>query len=250
MIEKHLADRMRSALTDEPPLGFDPDELVDRARRRRRSSFAAAGAAAVVLAIAVTAAVTTRAGGSGNEVGAQVSTTPTAPDAACASVGPGERPPLNFPGSDPIVARLDEAAPSVIAAHLPGVSVQPSETGMIAYDCPPNVGTLYRVNGADQTVMLYLLHARGGLDLASDRYADNETYRLVSEESAPDGARIRIYEYRAEDAKTGGGTGTGLLVVRFGLDGMVTEAGLSGTGTLVAGRAELVALASDPALRF
>jgi hypothetical protein len=251
VIEKQLADRMQSALTDEPPLGFDPDELVDRARHRRRSTFATAGASGVVLAIAVTAVVMTGTGGPGGGAGAQVLTTSTTSanastgqGAVCTSVPPGGVPPLNFPGSAQIVTRLDEAAPKVIAAHLPGVTVQPSETGMLAYDCPPNLGTYYQVNGTDQRVMIYLIHARGELDLANDRYADDENYQLVGEDSAPDGARIRTYEYNGTEYDPT------LVAVRFGQDGMITEAYLSGTGQPVANRAELVALASDPELRF
>jgi hypothetical protein len=252
VIEDQLADRMRAALAEKPPLGFDPDEVADRAtrlRRRRRSSFAAAGGTAAVLGIAVTAAVVSGAGGRGSEVGTQVSSSPTAsiaPNAPCTGVGEGERPPpLDFAGSAPVVARLDAAGPRVIAEHLPGVSVEPSETGMIAYDCPPNVGTLYRVSGADQTVMLYLIHSGTALDLGNDRYAEDRNYHLVGEESAADGARIRTYEYSG-----GPKPGVVLVVVRFGLDGMITEASLSGQGELVAGRAELLALASDPELRF
>lgn len=256
MIEKQLADRMRDALADEPPLGFDTDALTDRAgslRRRRRSTFAAVGATGAVLAVAVTAVVVTGAGGREPGVGAQVTTTTqtptttettTTPDAECTSVPTGSVPPLHFPGSAPIVTRLDEAAPRLIAEHLPGVSVRPSDTGMIAYDCPPNVGTVYPVNGADQRVMIYLVHARGKLDLANDRYADDENYSLVEETSATDGALIRTYEYRQT------GYDPGLVVVRFGPDGMVTEAYLAGQGPLVASPAELRALASEPELRF
>lgn len=250
MIEKQLADQMRSALADEPPLGFDPDELVDRARRRRRAAFATAGASGVVLAVAVTAVVVSGGGGPVNNVGTQVTTTPAGPDAACPGTGPGERPPLHFAGSDEIVARLDEAAPRVIATHLPGVSVQPSETGMIAYDCPPNVGTVYQVNGVDQRIMIYVVHARGGLDLAGDQYAEDPNYQLLSEAGEPDGTQFRTYRYDNDGAKTGTGTSQGLVVVRFGPDGVITEAHLSGTGTLVADAVQLRALASDPELRF
>jgi hypothetical protein len=115
---------------------------------------------------------------------------------------------------------------------------------MIAYDCPPNVGTLYHVAGSDQTVMLYLIHARAALDLANDRYAEDQSYRLAGEDTATDGARIRTYEYSGTEFSPA------LVVVRFGLDGMVTEAYLSGRAPLMAGRAELLALASDPELRF
>ena len=253
MIEQQLADRMRAALADEPPLGFDPDELADRAgalRRRRRSAFAVGGATAAVLAVAVTAVVAT--GDREPEIGSQVPTatspapsTPSTPrGGGCRSVAPGSVPPLNFPGSAAIVARLDEAAPEAIAEHLPGVTVRPSETGMIAYDCPPNVGTVYPVTGADQSVMVYVVHGADALDLANDRYAEDGAYRLLGEETAGDGALVRAYEHREP------GRGAVLVVVRFGPDGTVTEAAVSGQGALVADRAALTALASDPELRF
>ncbi|GAB1511328.1 hypothetical protein [Actinophytocola sp. KF-1] len=244
MIEDRLADRMRAALTDEPPLGFDPDELADRAgalRRRRRAAVAVAGVAAAVLAVAVAAVVAT-AGGRGPETGSPPPT--TAPGTVCRGVEEGAVPPLNFPGSAAVVDRLDAAAPAAIAEHLPGVTVRPSETGMIAYDCPPNVGTVYPVNGADQSVMVYVVHAEDTLDLANDRYAEDRDYRLLDEGTATDGARIRAYQYR------GPGSGAVLVVVRFGPDGTVTEASVSGQGPLVADRAALTALASDPELRF
>src|SRR5437588_13080798 len=36
MIEQTVRDRFRDAVAGEPPLGFDPDEVVDRAIRRGR----------------------------------------------------------------------------------------------------------------------------------------------------------------------------------------------------------------------
>jgi hypothetical protein len=90
---------------------------------------------------------------------------------------------------------LNDAAPRVVAEHLPGVSVQPSETGMIAYDCPPNVGTLYRVKGVDQSVSLSLVHATDRLDPAHDRYAEDEGYQVVGEDTAADDALIWTYTH-------------------------------------------------------
>jgi hypothetical protein len=248
VIEKQLTDHMNAVLADEPPLGFDPDELVGRAVRQRRRTIATVGTSGAVLVIAVATAVATGSTdarrspvGTPSSTSSSTPSTVLWPESVCVTEGSGSTPPLNFPGSLEIIARLDASAPAVIAAHLPGVTVQPSETGMIAYDCPPNVGTVYPVNGVDQSVMLYLIHARHQLDLAHDRYADNAAYQLVEETTAADGALIRTY--RDE-------TGTVLVVVRFGQDGMITEASVSGAGTLVANSAQLRALASDPELRF
>lgn len=51
MIEDQLRDGLRSAVTDEPPLGFDPLAAADQARRavRRRRAVLASGAATVLL---------------------------------------------------------------------------------------------------------------------------------------------------------------------------------------------------------
>jgi hypothetical protein len=54
MIEQQLAERFRAVVGDEPPLGFDPDELVDGILRRRRRR-QAVGAALGVALIATTA---------------------------------------------------------------------------------------------------------------------------------------------------------------------------------------------------
>lgn len=230
MIEERLADRMRAVLADEPPLGFDPDEVVDRAVRLRRGRRSTVAAAAAVLAIAVAAAVVTTRSEKG-----EVAVPPPRPDAPCQGVEPGRVPPLDFPGSAPIVARLNGSVPAVITTHLPGVSVQPSETGMIAYDCPPNVGTIYRVTGTEHSVMVYLIHARATLDLAHDRHAGDPTYQLTGDTTAADGARIRTYRSPGD-----------LVAIRFGQDGMVTEVSGQGVATID----QLTALASDPELRF
>ncbi|WP_009948787.1 hypothetical protein [Saccharopolyspora erythraea] len=46
-----LREGMRTAVADEPPLGFDPDDVVtEAARRQRRRRTTAAAVAAVVVA--------------------------------------------------------------------------------------------------------------------------------------------------------------------------------------------------------
>ncbi len=246
MIEKQLEDRMHAAVADEPPLGFDPDDVVDQAIRRRghrRSVLAATGSAVAVVALAAAAVATMGIGDQGPDVGTPTSANTPAGE-VCQSVAQGAVPPLNFNGSPEIVQRLDTSAPPAITRHLPGVAVKPSSTGMIAYDCPPNVGTVYELTDRAQSIMLYLIHARNELDLAHDRYANDELYELLSEGEAADGAHLRVYRNSAlQDAAV-------LVVVRFGLDGMITEASVSGLGPLAATPEQLRALASDPELRF
>jgi hypothetical protein len=52
MNERTLADEFRDAFADEPPLGFDPDEVVTRLIQRRRRRLRVAAAAAGVVAVA------------------------------------------------------------------------------------------------------------------------------------------------------------------------------------------------------
>ena len=65
MIEQQLRDGLQAALTREPPLGFDPDQVVDGAKRsthRRRTILATAGAV-LVIAVGTATAVGVWAGG-------------------------------------------------------------------------------------------------------------------------------------------------------------------------------------------
>src|SRR5882757_826010 len=55
MIEQQLSERFHTVFEDEPPLGFDPDQLVDDQRRGRRRRHAAVVGA--VLSVAAAAAV-------------------------------------------------------------------------------------------------------------------------------------------------------------------------------------------------
>jgi hypothetical protein len=69
MIEQQVADRFQDAVANEPPLGFDPDDVIDRAikrGRRRKVVWAVAAATAVEAAVVWTLATMPR--GSGDEV--------------------------------------------------------------------------------------------------------------------------------------------------------------------------------------
>jgi hypothetical protein len=64
MIEQQVADRFQEAVANEPPLGFDPDDVIDRAiKRSRRRKVVWAVAAATVVEAAVVWAIP--GGGSG-----------------------------------------------------------------------------------------------------------------------------------------------------------------------------------------
>jgi len=53
--EQQLADRFSGAVAGEPPLGFDPDDTVDRAARRSRNRRATMGVATATGVVALTA---------------------------------------------------------------------------------------------------------------------------------------------------------------------------------------------------
>jgi hypothetical protein len=73
VIERELRDGLLAAVSDEPPLSFDSDALVARARRdtRRRRSLVGVGVATVAIAIAAVAVPTVLHVGPGSGTGRQ-----------------------------------------------------------------------------------------------------------------------------------------------------------------------------------
>src|SRR5690349_7993634 len=121
MNEQQLAHRFRSAVEAEPPLGFDPDDVIDRAvlrQRHGRRMLASAGAAGVLL---VTSVITTTVLSNQRTVdaGTAVDTVLTASQKPTGT--PSKWP--GFPGSDQIVQRLQRIVPMVVAEHAPGVKL-------------------------------------------------------------------------------------------------------------------------------
>jgi hypothetical protein len=214
--ENQLAERMRAAVAGEPPLGFDPDELTDRAARSQRQRRVVFGAAAVTLVIAATAATAVTVGavgqGGGHGVGSQPSVTPA----------------LNCP--EPMAT----LAPTVIARHLPAVVLDG-----------------YRVECGQMDVQylepggrIWLYREERRTEPWLDFFADNEfAYHRLSEQPVP-GATVRTYEEapNTEGARL-------LAAVYIGTNNSVVWAEVSAHGPLVATEEQLVALVSDPELR-
>jgi hypothetical protein len=240
VIEKQLEQSMHAALAGEPPLGFDPDDVVDRAARRHRQRRAFAVVAAMAGVVGLATATLLVAGGSDG------APTATAPDAVCETAPPGAHaPPEGFPGSDAIVARLRAAEPGLLAEHVPGTTFDPPEgVDMGAFDCPPFIAvSRYVSGGTGESLALQLTHRRDRLDLAGDPYADDLFHRLVGDKQAADGARIRVYREKSPLQPM-------LAVVRFGPDGMITEASVIAADARTITEDQLTALATDPELRF
>jgi hypothetical protein len=261
-IERRLTDELRAAVADEPPLGFDPDEVADRAgrlRRKRRRAYAMAAGAAATTAVlaAVGVVVLGNPDDAGRTVGTPTATAPAKPTtsappaepAACQDTPRGQVPPLSFPGSAKIVERLDREVPEAIAEHLPVDTVEKSDP-MQAMNCPPRVVSGYFFGG-NPGMALFLTHARPELDTALDRRTELPIVRRIDEFTADDGALFRVYEVTQNKDGTPvvkGSPDDGLVVVRFGTDGMVAEASISPRDT--APVADIVALLGDPRLHF
>jgi hypothetical protein len=115
MIEQQLRDGLQAAVTKEPPLGFDPDTLVDDARRsarRRRTTIAAFATAAAVAAGSV-GAVVVATGGSGSPTRLPATRSGTeSPDVAVRRVGESlaKLLPQVHAGAESIDVRVDPAS--------------------------------------------------------------------------------------------------------------------------------------------
>lgn len=262
-IERRLTEELHAAVAAEPPLGFDPDEVTDRAgllRRKRRRAYATAAGAAATTAVlaAVGVLVLGNDDGTGRTGETPTATAPATPTskpvgkpAACQDTPRGQEPPEGFPGSKQLVARLDREVPEAIAEHLPGVLIEPSDP-VQARDCPPTVVAGYFLD--DTGLALFLVHANPEFDDEQDRYAqyaETRIVRRIDEFTAEDGAVVVVYE--AAKKKDGGEVVKGspedsLTVVRLGRDGMVAHASFSPGNTVAV--ADVVKLLGDPRLHF
>lgn len=116
MNEKQLAEKMSLAVLDEPPLGFDPDTVIDRLIRRRRRTVlvASSGTAAVLVAVAAVAF-----GGMGPQrLGPAISSTPSPP-----STPLDVQDPEMSPGPCPL--SMPDVVPPLLAEHFPAVEFDP-----------------------------------------------------------------------------------------------------------------------------
>jgi hypothetical protein len=248
VIEKKLENRMRAAVDGEPPLGFEPRDVVRRAarlHRQRRATIAAAGGAGAVLVVATSIAFAAAAGGPGNPAGAtgDASNTVTgSPSPVCQSPDDG-KPGAGFPGSDEIVSRLRQEVPAAVDEHL-AVGTKPVDD-LGAQDCPPTIVAGYTTDAVIPWLTITMVHARPTLDDGHDPVAFDTKLRLVRERPGEDGARIRIYRVVPD---VNGPSPRPLSVVRLGADGMVTAVAEANGSRF--SEEQLIALASDARLRF
>jgi hypothetical protein len=248
MIEERLTEQFHNAVAGEPPLGFDPDEVVSEAgrRRRRRQAVGATALATGAVALAAAAVFAT-------SVPSQVSTgaTPSAssvPSGKDVAVEPA--PASSFPGSDGVVANLGQVIPQVLRERVPGLVFDKPDSGeLMVTEGRHGVGGAYRAAGTKHRyVTVFVYHDRDGLDLAGDPAAGGGWGPPVSDTPQQDGSHIRVYQ-------SGDGTDLGMTVIHLRTDGVIVQADTTakpepGQNGLAANQDVLTAVATDPRLTF
>jgi hypothetical protein len=223
MIEQYLAERMQSAVTAEPPLGFDPDDVVDRAARHsvRRRATAAVALGTAALAVAVIAATPTPV----------TTTQPASPTSTSTWTEPVDS------AHASVARRLSEVGPQVIAAYAPGVKVGDPEIPASDH-FPPMVVATYPVMGVtDQYIAFSVVQSGRGLNLEGI-LAVADAQIEVSADMDADGALMMVFR---------SGTGHTLTVVVARPNGTVVAA--SATGPVV-NQQVLTQMARDSRLVF
>jgi hypothetical protein len=251
MIEERLTETFRQVMAGEPPLGFDPDDVVAEAARRIRARRAIAATAAATGVVALTAAAlfTTAGTGARVPVGApltQVSAPQTKPQ-------PGTNLPSaapTFPGSDNVVRDLGRTIPAVLADRVPGLHFNGPDSGtLMVVENRRAVGGAYLAAGTKHRyVSVWVYHDKQNLDLAGDPAAGGGWGPLASDTTQQDGSHLRVYR------STEGGA-QGLTVVHLRTDGVIVMADTTakpepGQTGLATTQQALTAVATDPRLTF
>lgn len=232
MIEQQISDRLRDAVADEPPLGFDPDQVVDRAGSRQRSRRAIIGTMAATSAVAVAAVAVFATGGEQVQV-----------------AGPNQAyPPAACLDSAQDANKVHRLVRQALAEHIPGTRFDPearyvrstSDSGAVC-----DVSVWHDVVGVTpaQTVAVSLEYVSGH---GGDPIADDPSFERVRETHNPDGSVLRSYGRKASaDEQESQYAG---IAVHLRPNDMVIWA--STTDLRAASVEELTALVTDPRLTF
>jgi hypothetical protein len=173
--EKQLTESMTAAVRGEPPLGFDPDDVVDRAIRRRRRNVLSATCATAAALVAVTAVAV---GGGTTSEGLQPGASPP-PSPPPSSAGSLE--PRMSPDVEPCPVSLGETMPPLLAEHFPDVVFTPT----------PEVDNPHEqmnpvANDIEHTVSVFCTAGPDTTDFS-------QIARVVRDEPQPGGARLRTF---------------------------------------------------------
>jgi hypothetical protein len=261
VIEQRIADRFRTAVLDEPPLGFDPDEVVDRAKRRQRHRRAIGASALATIGVALAAVAVfaasggTQLGGVGTP-GSSESVTPTTPPPRPTrpvekeGVAPST-PPQTFPGSDAAVAHLSQAIPAVLAEKVTGLKFTKPDGDTLMVDAARRgIGGAYLATGTKHRyVSVFVSHNKNTLDLAGDPAAAGGWGSRTKDETQGDNSQLRVYTMEDTD-----GTAA-VTVVHLRTDGVIVIASTTakpepGRTGLAVSMDVLAAIATDGRLTF
>ena len=259
MIEDRIAEKFRTAVAGEPPLGFDPDEVVTEAVRRRRrrqaagaTALATGGVALAAVAVFATSGAPDTSGvrAGANPSGSSVVETTATPPGTDKKNMPVQSPSPTFPGSDGVVANLGQVIPAVLHELVPGLTFDKPDSGtLLVEEGRHAVGGAYLAAGTTHRyVSVFVYHDQNELDLAGDPAAGGGWGPLVSDTPQQDGSHLRVYSSNGEDAQ-------GLTVLQLRTDGVIVmaitdakpEPGQTG---LAVSQEVLTAIATDPRLTF
>ncbi len=158
MIEERLADHFQAALANEPPLGFDPDDVVDRAARthRRRTTVLAASAATATVALAAVTVLQVVRGDDGpvSGVAASPTTKPTVtkPTDPCPPTGTKTKP-TEPTGTKPTEPKPTETKPTETKpTNTKPTDTKPTETKPSRPPCEKPKDTTVPFTGWEQVV--------------------------------------------------------------------------------------------------
>ncbi|HET9142163.1 hypothetical protein [Actinophytocola sp.] len=266
MIEERMADRFRAAVADEPPLGFDPDEVVSRAGRERRRRRAVAGSALATGGLAVTTAVLVASTGSdvqtiGPGAGPTGWLAPAPGGASSAPLRPSLPPrtkpkapsadvPGSFPGSDAAVAKLRQVIPQVLAEKVTNLAfTHPDGGDLMVHQTGRLIGGAYLATGTShQYIQVSISHDRDTLDLSADPAAGGGWGPPLRQSTLPDGSQLRVYGQNESGMQN-------LSVLHFRPDGVIVHVDATmkpepGRSGLQVSEEVLTAIATDPRLTF
>lgn len=252
MIEDRITEQFRAAVAGEPPLGFDPDEVVIEAGRRRKRRQATVATALATGGVALAAvAVFATSGPARIPVGATPSGSSTV-ESTTTTPGKDKEQPVpeepTFPGSDAVVANLGQVIPAVLRDRVSGLTFDDPDGGRLHVDQNLRaVGGAYLAAGTTHRyVSVFVYHDPS---LPGDPAAGGNWGPLVSDTPQQDGSHVRVYSFDDGDGSLG------LTVVHVRTDGVVvmastdakTEPGQSG---LAVNQDVLTAIATDARLTF
>lgn len=260
MIEQQLSDRMRAAVLDEPPLGFDPDEVVGRAHRRRRQRVMASISVAATFTVLAGVVITLVVGVPGDR-GSTTEPAVQIPGVTCGSVDFDGSAPRTFPGAQRSIDRLNEVVPERLEQNVPGIDFEPRLGGLRTGGCAPTIMGSYQAAGTDWYLLVRLSREHDVYTPGDDRYgklSDNKAYIPavgVMHEEMVDGSRVRVYGDRELDLNDQPlPLRQVIAATRVDPDGLVVEVTFHKEGNAPQGNhpnvEDLVRVVSDRDLRF